>query len=52
LDKYYIYVYFFLFSCEQKKKKYTKEKEKTLFIINACGIETLLTQSAAQRFAA
>jgi len=44
-------VYFFLFSCDKKRKKQTKEREKTLYLINAYGIETLLTQSAAQRFA-
>jgi len=45
-------VYFFLFYCDKKRKKQTKAREKTLFIVNAYGIETLLAQSAAQCFAA
>ena len=42
----------FSFIASKRKRNRLKEKEKTLNNINAFGIETLLTQSAAQRFLA
>ena len=42
----------FSFIASKRKRNRLKEKEKTLNSVNACGIEALLAQSAAQHFLA